>query len=66
MENLLVTHHAHDQVTGRGISQDQVYAALKIRTMCDLPKCHRVDSPQVDRIGGTPVDLRRRGEEFSW
>ena len=66
MENLLVTNHAHAQVTGRGISQAQVYAALKIRTMCDLPKCHRVDSPRVDRIGGTPVDLRRRGEEFSW
>ena len=66
MENLLVTHHAHDRVTERGISQAQVYAALKIRTMCDLPKCHRVDSPRVDRIGGRPVDLRRRGEEFSW
>lgn len=29
MENLLVTHHAHDRVTERGISQAQVYAALK-------------------------------------
>src|SRR5215216_2018475 len=29
MENLLVTHHARDRVTERGISQAQVYAALK-------------------------------------
>ena len=29
MENLLVTHHAHDRVTERGISQAQVYAVLK-------------------------------------
>ena len=29
MKNLLVTHHAHDRVPKRGISQAQVYAALK-------------------------------------
>jgi hypothetical protein len=67
MENLLVTHHAHDRVPERGIFlRPRCMLPSRIRTMCDLPKCHRVDSPRVDRIGGTPVDLRQRGEEFSW
>ena len=66
MENLLVTHHALDRVTERGISQAQVYAVLKNSDDLRPIEMSPVDSPRVDRIGGAPVDLRRRGEEFSW